>query len=141
MNDKEFINEQVERLRRELKNFPDDFMKKCTIRKETFPGKRLLLGEEFFGAYEIITADGAQVYSAKSFLEAKFIVYSGRTNPKILEIPVEENDLREIVLKYEQYIDGVIRTIDDAYKTKFPGSKSSMQAVAEIFKLLGVVRF
>ncbi len=96
MNEKEFISSRVSKLSSgSIKNFPADFISINNYSELKLPGKILLIGEEFFGKYEIITADGHSVLHANSYTQAKFILYANRNTPELLLIPSDEAELKK----------------------------------------------
>jgi hypothetical protein len=141
MSEKEFVSSSASSLASNgIKNFPRDFteLKKHTELK--LPGKTLLIGEQFFGKYEIHTAEGNSVIHAESYLHAKYILYANRETPRIIHLPADDNELKAGVQKYESYLDQIIKDIEAGYKKAFPEQKNSKHAVNEVFKLLNLVR-
>lgn len=141
MNQKEFVNSNASKLASEgIKNFPGDFIELKGHTKLKLPGKTLLIGEEFFGKYEIHTADGNSILHAESYLQAKYILYANRENPQIIHLPVDDKELKAGIQKYEFYLDNIIKEIEADYKKSFPDQKNSKTVVNEVFKLLNLVR-
>ena len=141
MSEKEFINSIASKLASNvIKNFPYDFIELKEYTELKLPGKTLLIGEEFFGNYEIHAADGNSILHAENYLQAKYILYANRKTPHIIHLPVNENKLKEGVQKYESYLDGIIKHIEADYKKSFADQKNSKFVVNEVFKLLNLVR-
>jgi len=141
MSEKEFISGWTARLSSEgIKSFPFDFTKFDEHKELRLPGKTLVLGEEFFGNYEILTVDGISVFHAESYNQAKFILYSNRNRPEIMHIPAAENDLKSAVSEYEEYLDSIIRKIESDYKDSLPDEKNSNEVVNEIFRVMNLLR-
>lgn len=141
MNQKEFVNLRASKLASEkIKNFPGDFIELKRHSELRLPGKTLLIGEEFFGKYEIHTSDGNSILHTESYLQAKYILYANRENPHIIHLPVEDKELKAGVQKYESYLDNIIKEIEADYKKSFPDHKNSKTVVNEVFKLLNLVR-
>jgi hypothetical protein len=141
MSEKEFITNWASKLWAEkIKKFPGEFVSGNNSRKLDLPGKTLVIGEEFFGAYEILTIDGNAVYQAANHDEAKFIIYSNRDKVVSIDIPVSREDIKAANTKYEQYLDSIIRNIDADFKKNFPGIPGA-GAVNEIFRTLNLVRY
>ena len=79
MIEKEFISKWTVSLSKNgIKAFPEDFLGNMTTEEIKLPGRTLVIGEEFFGNYEILTVDGTAVLQAESQYKAKYIVYSNR---------------------------------------------------------------
>jgi len=142
MNGKEFISSWVSKLASDgIKIFPADFISLDNNYTEfRLPGKTLLIGEEFFGKYEIITADGNSVLHANNYMQAKFILYANRNTPELLLIPSDEAELKKAIQMYESYLDSIIKDIEIDYKKTFPEEKNSKSIVNEIFRQLNLVR-
>jgi hypothetical protein len=141
MSEKEFITNWASKLWTEkIKKFPEVFISACECRKLELPGKTLVIGEEFFGAFEILTIDGNAVYQAANHEEAKFIIYANRDKVNSVDIPISVGEIKAANVKYEQYLDGIIRNIDADYKKSFPGMAGTT-AVNEIFRTLNLVRY
>ncbi|HSP87152.1 MAG TPA: hypothetical protein VLN45_03410 [Ignavibacteriaceae bacterium] len=141
MNGKEFISSWVSKLASaNIKNFPADFISLTNFTELKLPGKTLLIGEEFFGKYEIITPDGNSVLHTENYLQAKFILYANRNTPELILIPKDESKIKNAVQKYESYIDSIIKEIEIDYKKTLPEEKNSKTVVNEIFRQLNLVR-
>ncbi len=142
MTEKEFISDRISGLSSKgVKNFPDDFSDIKDYKEITLPGRTLLLGQEFFGKFEILSVNGSLVYQADNYDEAKYIIYANRLRPKSIIIPVSQTEIRNINSKYEKYIDSVMREIESDFKLRFPASKNLNSAVNEILRVLNLVRY
>jgi hypothetical protein len=142
MNEREFINFWVSKLASNgIKKFPSDFV---TLNENVIefrlPGKTLLIGEEFFGKYEILTTDGSSVLHAENYFQAKGLIYSNRTTPGIVFLPADDVYLKKAVQSYELYLDSIIKEIENNYKKSLPEDGNSKNVVNEIFKQLNLVR-
>lgn len=141
MNEKKFITTAASKLASDgIKNFPRDFTEIKEYTELKLPGKTLLIGEEFFGKYEIHTTEGDSAFHADSYLHAKYILYANRDTPQIIYLPSDESELKSGVQEYESYLDQIIKDIEEEYKNAFPEEKNSKNVVNEIFKLLNLVR-
>jgi hypothetical protein len=142
MNEKEFISSWVSKLASDrIKNFPADFISinnNCI--EIRLPSKTLLIGEEIFGRYEIISPGGNSVHYANSYIEAKFILYANKNTPELILIPADKTDLKNAVQLYESYVDSIIKEIEADYKKSFPEERNSKFTVNEIFRQLNLVR-
>ncbi len=143
MNEKEFINARILQITSSgIKNFPSDFISPGYKYSELkLPSKTLIIGEEFFGQYEIITPDGNSILHAKNHTQAKYILYSNRKLPAFINIPDDDSLLKDAVQKYESYLDSLIKETENIYKKSFPEEKNSKAVVSEIFKQLNLVRY
>ena len=141
-NEREFINFWVSKLASDgIKNFPSDFIiGNDKIKEFRLPGKTLIIGEEFFGKYEILTTDGNSVLHAENYFQAKSLIYSNRTTPEIVILPSDEANLKKAVQAYELYLDSIIKEIENNYKKSLPEDGNSKNVVNEIFKQLNLVR-
>lgn len=139
---KEFIQKWTAALTAEgIKDFPSEFIQFDKFEEIPVPAKTLVIGEEFFGSFEVLTVDGAQVYQAASHPEAKFVIYSNRAKPGSVKLPKDKSEISRALAEYEKYIDGIIKRIDSDYKKNFPGEKENAAAVNDIFKLLNLTRY
>ena len=142
MTEKEFISKWTSSLSRNgIKTFPEDFEDKKSAVEIKLPGKTLVIGEEFFGNYEVLTIDGTAVLHAENQYKAKYIVYSSRKKNTSVKIPVKFEDIKTSVAKYENYLDSIIREIEADYKKFFPGEKRSNDLTNEIFRVLSLNRY
>ena len=142
MIEKEFISRWTVSLSENgIKAFPEDFLENMTTEEIKLPGKTLVIGEEFFGNYEILTVDGTAVLQAESQYKAKYIVYSNRKKNTSVKIPVRSEDIKTAVAKYENYLDSIIKEIEADYKKSFPGEKRSNDLTNEIFRVLSLNRY
>lgn len=142
MNEKDFIQNKVEEIKSGLKIFPSDFLNEnISVKEFSLPGKILIMGEELFGKYEIVTKEGDSVFQADNYNAAKYLVYSGRTKPLKIQLPVDDTATEKIVRSYEKYLDELVRTIQNDYRKNFPESKNMNAAVNEIFLRANLIRY
>ncbi|HLG31882.1 MAG TPA: hypothetical protein VI362_02495 [Ignavibacteriaceae bacterium] len=141
MTEKEFISAEADRLKLDgIKNFPDDFLENFETTVIATPGKTLFMGNYIFGYYEIITSDGSPVFQVENFYKAKFIVYSSFIPNKKIPIPSGINDIKNIVEKYEKYLDSLLMKIREDFSMAFPLSQNKLTVSNEIFRKLNLVR-
>ena len=141
MTEKEFIAKIVENyLKRGIKVFPTDFVESTLVEVLDIPQKTLILGEQLFGSFEIITTDGSQVLLTDNMMKGKFIVYASCNANGLIEIPQEKRMLEDAVYKYENYIDFILIEIQKDFKTAFPESENNLDVVNEVFKKLNLIR-
>lgn len=142
MNEKDFIKKWIDQLKVEgLKKFPADFISISVSKEIEVPKQTLLIGEEFFGAFEVITISGEQVYQANNYFEAKFIVYASRARSGNIFIPTDSKDIQYSVKDYEQYLDKILQRIENDFNKTFPKSKNFSSVSSEIFNTLNLVRY
>jgi len=142
LTEKEFISKWTDSLSNSgIRKFPDDFLTDGEFENIKLPGKQLVIGEEFFGNFEVLTIDGAAFLQADSQSKAKYIVYSSRNKITELKIPKSPDEMKSIVSKYENYLDSIIKDIESDYKKTFPGEKRSNAMVNEIFRVLNLNRY
>lgn len=142
MNEKDFVFRQVEEIKSELKKFPSDFISiESSTRRIKLPGKILMMGEELFGRYEIVTNDGESAFHAENYSAAKFVIYASRAKPLQVELPESESIIAEAVHSYEKYLDEIVRKIQGKFRKYFPDSKNVHQVVNEIFLRSNLIRY
>ena len=142
MTEKEFISSWTSRIYSEgIKTFPDDFIQLNEFDEADLPGKALVIGQEFFGSYEVLNIDGSLILRAENYSKAKFIIYSNRQKPKKIKIPKEEKTLKAVVSGYEEYLDSIIKRIESDFKKNFPGSKSFGEVNNNILRILNLTRY
>ncbi len=142
MTEKDFISNWTKQITNaSIKNFPQDFGSFENSNELILPGKTLVIGQEFFGSYEILTIDGTLVYQAENHLAAKFIIYSNRLKPAKIKIPIDNQMMKELISKYENYIDSLIRQIESDYKKYFNDIKNSSTIVNNILRNLNLIRY
>jgi len=140
MTEKEFTINWIEKIKQELKNFPDDFNSSSVNKTLELPGKNLLLTPPLFDIYEIVDNDGNIVFHVNNFYEAKYIIYSNRNKPLKIFLPVNQDDIKSAVESYENYLDNLLRSIEKDFKENFPRSKNFPLISTQIFNSLNLVR-
>ena len=142
MIEKEFIAKTVEALNKKgIKIFPDEFVSSSEMKTISVPAKILIMGEEFFGSYEILSADRNAVYQASTYSEAKYLIYASRKRSPEIPIPLSEEETKQTVLLYEKYLDSLMKEIVSLYKKNFPEGKNSLFVMNEILMILNLVRY
>lgn len=142
MSEKDFINKWTKLLSAEgIKKFPSDFADIKDFILLELPKQTLMLGKEFFGAYEVLTTTGESVYQANDLNEAKYIIYSGRNRSGKIQLPESKDEIALATKKYEAYIDSVLSRIEKDFKKEFPDSKNFSLVSNEIFKVLNLIRY
>ncbi|MBU1099046.1 MAG: hypothetical protein KKA84_01485 [Bacteroidetes bacterium] len=141
MTEKEFIEISVTKSRGSLPEFPGNFLSDVEVRSVDMPGKTIVLGQELFGSFEIIDSDGNVYFQVGSTLEAKYYLYSNRTKPSKISVPVKETDVISVVKKYENSIDQILQGLEKDFKKEFPGNKNFYQVSNQIFHMLNLQRY
>ena len=141
MSEKEFIHKHAEQLSKELRRFPEDFLGKYECEDFILPAKTLILGEEFFGRFEIITADGTPVLHIDDIDKAKYIVYASRGKQDNIKIPIQKEIIKQVLDSYRVYLDNLVKKLEHEYKESFPSSKNFNATSGAIFKKLNIVRY
>ncbi|MDP3148008.1 MAG: hypothetical protein Q8N83_02645 [Ignavibacteria bacterium] len=124
-----------------IKIFPDEFLSSGETKTISVPAKILIMGEEFFGSYEILSADRKVVYQASTYSEAKYLIYASRKKTAEIIIPSSEEEIKQAVLQYEKYLDSIMKEIVSLYKKTFPEEKNSLFVMNEILMILNLVRY
>ena len=141
MNEKDFITSWVLLLKEEkLKPFPADFTIDAQYENVSFNEKRILIGKEFFGEYELINIEGKEVLRVDSYVKAKYFVYANRNHPKVISIPTSNDAVKQMTAAYEKYLDSILKRINIDYIKIFPGMKNSAEVINRIFDHLNLLR-
>ncbi|MFZ1280116.1 MAG: hypothetical protein WAR59_04720 [Ignavibacteriaceae bacterium] len=142
MNEKLFIDNWISKIQTEgIKQFPFHFIDETQLDIISIPIKTLVVGQEFFGAYEIITTNGEQVYQASTSDEAKFFVYSSKQRDGKAYLPKDKSMISKIVSLYNNYLDELIDKVKVDYKKLFPDGKNFLNVSNEIFQKLNLIRY
>ena len=142
MKEKEFILKWTSSIAENgIKKFPEDFLADEATEEINIPPKTLVIGQEFFGNYEVLTVDGTAVLQAESLYKAKYITYSSRVKAISVKIPRDIGQIKNSIIKYESYLDSIIKEIESDYKNLFPGEKRSNALTNEIFRVLNLNRY
>lgn len=141
MDEKNFIAAWIQTLNSEsIKSFPKDFNVVGECKIYNLPRRGLLIGKEFFGEFELLDAEGTAVLRVDSYEKAKFIIYANKNKPDSVYVPHNNSATKEINIKYEMYLDSIIKRIDQDYKKNFPGLKNFAVLLDQIFKHLNLTR-
>lgn len=142
MTENQFITEQIEKLKKEMKQFPKDFIENGSDSNEikTIDSK-LVLGEELFGRYEVLDLKGNSVLLTDDFLKAKFLIYSSYYITGEIKIPTDTDKLQNAVKAYEKYLDNLIKTLEAEIKKSLPESKHINKITNQVFNSLNLRRY
>lgn len=142
MNEKLFIDKWISNIKSQgIKNFPKDFINESELNSFSIPKKTLVLGQEFFGSYEILTTRGDQVYQASTLDEAKFFIYSAKERNGLAYLPKDKLQIKSVVDLYNKELDNLVDQIKKDYKKTFPESKNLLAVTNEIFQKLNLIRY
>lgn len=142
MNEKLFIEKWISKiLSAGIKQFPLHFIDPLQLQTISIPISTLVIGQEFFGAYEIITTSGEQVYQALTYDEAKFFVYSSKGRNGKAYLPKDKSLIKISVDSYNGYLDNLLEQIKKDYKNNFLDGKYLLTVSNEIFQKLNLIRY
>ena len=116
-----------------LKSFPIDFSNPKNLTTIDVPEKVLLLGKEFFGSYEVSSANGDFVLTFNNEFEAKYVVYASQSRKNKIKIPPDLIAIKKAVEDYEKYLDQILQEIKKEYLKKFSNEKNLTSVSNEIF--------
>jgi hypothetical protein len=142
LNEKSFIENWLNNVQSSgIKQFPLHFIDVLQLDIISIPIKTLVIGQEFFGAYEIITTEGESVYQAKSYDEAKFIAYSARNRSGFFYLPKDSSQLKPTLKQYDEYLDSLLAKMLTDYKKTFSVEINFHSLSNEIFRILNLIRY
>jgi hypothetical protein len=142
LNEELFIENWISKVQSSgVRQFPLHFIDESQLDIVSIPIKTLVIGQEFFGAYEIITTDGESVYHANNYDEAKFIVYSSKERNGKSYLPKDRSMTKTLVDSYNNYLDDLLAQIKNDYKKNFKDGKNVNGVSNEIFKKLNLIRY
>lgn len=141
MTEKDFIASWINKIRIELKKFPNDFLKnddECvTI---NLPTKLLIFPPPLFNTYQIIDESGETVYSTDDQFKAKYVIYSNRSRPSEIKMPVNDIRVYEVVRDYEKHLDAFLKEMEIDFKHRWPNSKGFNRISLQVFNSLELFR-
>ena len=132
MNENLFIENWLTKVQSSgIRKFPHHFIDESQLDNISIPIKTLVIGQEFFGAYEIITTDGESVYHASNYDEARFIVYSSKERNGKTFIPKDRSIIKSLIDSYNNYLDDLLAQIKNDYKKNFQDGKNILGVIME----------
>lgn len=140
MTEKEFAQNWIEKIRKELKSFPDDFMALVDYEIITLPEKLLFLPPPFFNNYQITDETGETYISTDDHFKAKYILYGNRIKQAQLKIPLRDLHIYEAVRDYEKHLDSFLKVMEKDFKQTFPSSKGFKRISIQVFNSLNLTR-
>lgn len=141
MKIKDFENIWIEKLEKEIKSFPEDFIQNIKTKKIEMPEKDLIKGSELFGSYEISDIEGNTFFQTNNSYELKYILYANKNKPISIKIPTNENDIETVVKFHEKYLDDLLKDIELDYKKYFGNPTKLHLAINKIFSILNLRRY
>jgi len=90
-----------------LKVFPDDFLKNENCNEFELREKSLIIGEEFFGKYEVLDIEGNIFLQVDDYYQAKYLVYTSRKKVNKVRIPNNISELKSVLTEYEKQTDSI----------------------------------
>lgn len=124
MTEKEFQNVWRDKLKENLKDFPNDFLSDEETEEISLPPKPLIIANELFGNYEISDLDDNVVYTTDNYSKVKYILYANRLRPSNLKIPKSQSDIEKILKIYEKTVDTFLKEMSEKFRIVLPTSKS-----------------
>lgn len=141
MTEKDFIAMWIERIRIELKKFPDYFLKRDdSFTVITLPTKLLIFPPPLFNTYQIIDEAGDTIYSTDDQYKAKYILYANRARPAEIKIPSNDIRVYEVVRDYEKHLDSFLKEMEIDFKRRWPNSKGFNRISLHVFNSLELIR-
>jgi hypothetical protein len=141
LNEKLFIDSWITKIHSSgIKKFPHDFIEITFLETFNIPIKTLVLGQEFFGVYEIITTSGEQVFQAHTIDEAKFFIYSSKERNGKAYLPKDKSLIKSNLIFYNHYLDSLLDEIKKDYKIIFGDGKNLLAVSNEIFQKVNLIR-
>ncbi|MEW6509143.1 MAG: hypothetical protein AB1432_15530 [Bacteroidota bacterium] len=140
MTEKEFIQKWVDKIKEELKRFPEDFVNSADFEEVSLPGKVLFLNPPLFGSYQLTDEAGDTFYSTDDMFRAKYVYYANRIKPVSVKIPVDPLKSYETVRDYERYLDGFLKEMEKDFKHTFQKTKGFKIISSQIFSSLNLTR-
>ncbi len=142
MSKKLFVDSWVNKIQTAgIKQFPFYFIDNSQLEIIPIPVKTLVIGQEFFGSYEILTTEGEPVYHASNLDEAKFIVYSSRERNGKAYLPKDKSIIKNLINNYNAYLDNILTQIKIDYQKSFPDEKDIHSITNDIFQKLNLIRY
>lgn len=140
MTEKDFVVRWIDKIRVELKKFPNDFIKNEDCISITVPQKLFIFPPPLFNTYQIIDEAGETVYSTDDQYKAKYIIYSNRSRPSEIKIPSKDLRVYEIVRDYEKHLDSFLKEMETEFKKLWPTSKAFHRISLQVFNSLDLLR-
>ncbi len=138
MDYKEFKKRWINRIAKELKNFPGGFLNSVETEEMILPGASLMPGAELFGHFEILDGNSNLFMQTGSKARMKYILYANRNKPRKINIPVSEKEMEEAVKRYEKHLYGFLREMKKDYEIQFRSVKNFNEVATSVFNSLNL---
>ncbi len=139
LTEKEFVSRWYEKLLKTIKIFPGDFIEGIETGVTVLTDKRITLGPEFFGTYQLLNSNGELVITAASLSEAKYYIYASISTSAPFQMPVKTTDTENVICLYEKYFMNLISKIAKDHSKNFPASERSQSVAIDILQRLKLV--
>ena len=141
MNEADFIFSKSKELSLSgIKNFPIDFINTKKMSEVDVPDKMLVLGKECWVSCEVSSPTGDLIMTVTNEYEAKYIVYASQNRKSKIKIPADLTSTKKCVEDYENYLDQLLREIENDYQKKINYGKNYTSVSSQIFKKLNLTR-
>lgn len=141
MTEHQFVKKWIEKITNDLlTKFPDDYIKELETESFELPGKSFSIASELFGQYELLDINGNKVIQTEDHYLAKYLLYSNRTKPKSVSIPIENEEIKNAVKQYEKLLDTIIKQLLDNIKVVLP-TEDNMKLSNQIFNMINLNRY
>jgi len=140
MTEQQFVKKWIEKIENDLlTTFPDDYINDSETKIFKLPGKSFSIASELFGQYEVLDISGNKVIQTDDYFLVKYLLYSNRTKPISVSIPISNEDITLIVKQYEKLLDSIIKEVLDNIKVVLPKT-DSMKLSNHIFNMINLNR-
>ncbi len=141
MNEQQFIKKWQEKIENNLlTKFPDDYINEIKTDNFKLPGRSFSITSELFGQYELMDIDENRVIQTEDYYLVKFLLYTNRTKPNSVSIPIERDEVKATVKEYEKLLDSIIKDVMENIKIVLPNS-DPLKLSNQIFNLINLKRY
>ncbi len=141
MNEQQFIKKWQEKIENNLlTKFPDDYINEIKTDNFKLPGRSFSITSELFGQYELMDIDENRVIQTEDYYLVKFLLYTNRTKPNSVSIPIERDEVKATVKEYEKLLDSIIKDVMENIKVVLPNS-DQLKLSNQIFNLINLKRY
>ena len=141
MNEQQFIKKWQEKIENNLlTKFPDDYINEIKTDNFKLPGRSFSITSELFGQYELMDIDENRVIQTEDYYLVKFLLYTNRTKPNSVSIPIERDEVKATVKEYEKLLDSIIKDVMENIKVVLPNS-DQLKFSNQIFNLINLKRY
>ena len=137
--ERDFITLWYGKLLKSIKMFPGDFASGFETREVILADRRITLGPEFFGTYQLVNSNGESALTADSIFEAKYYIYASISTSAPFKMPLNAADIEKVIRLYEKYFMELIGKIAKDHMIHFPSSERSQSVAVDILQRLKLV--